>query len=163
MAENFDRRRCHTSDDRFSHEVTRRIITYWLANLLFVVLALAMHATYQKPQTLFVWNIVQAVKDHWAPLVAATTLFPFMMNDVMRFAHRYVGPLRRVRSQLRKCASGGHCDPISIRRSDSCADAVEAINELLAELAVYREKEEQAEIAATIARVEDESESHCCV
>ena len=68
----------------------------------------------------------------YAPVVIALLLLlPLVMIDVIRFSHRFVGPMLRMRRAMKELADGGKVAPIRFRKNDFWHEAADHFNMLL--------------------------------
>ncbi|QDV74052.1 HAMP domain-containing protein [Botrimarina mediterranea] len=67
-------------------------------------------------------------------LVAAAALLPVVLLDLVKFSHRFAGPMVRLRESMRRAAAGEHVDPIRFRDGDYWQDLAEAFNAMQARI-----------------------------
>ncbi|HVS38400.1 MAG TPA: hypothetical protein VMS17_22775 [Gemmataceae bacterium] len=115
----------------YQTRILLRIGCYWLIylvalwNLLFVWRLLA-----EGPGNLLdqYWRFVQ---DYYPPLVLFVLLLPVAAWDAVKFAHRVVGPLVRVRQTLKDIAEGKPVRPIRFRDGDYLGELRDEFNATL--------------------------------
>ena len=89
----------------------------------------------------------------YAPVVIALLLLmPLVMIDVVRFSHRFVGPMLRMRRAMKERAEGGKVEPIRFRKNDFWHEAADHFNMLL------RRVQEQEELLAKARQSAEPSE-----
>ena len=115
----------------------KRMAYYWIACILFLTLPLALIKTVAQPDVFFVDNIKSVFANHWPLLLMLIFFLPFAMNDAVRFSNRFVGPIYRLRTELRAFENGGKFKKIKFRQGDFWQDMLPGLNQLgqrLAEL-----------------------------
>ncbi|MFG0334357.1 MAG: hypothetical protein ACF8TS_13415 [Maioricimonas sp. JB049] len=75
-----------------------------------------------------VWN------DHAIFYIAAVMMLPAFLNDVVTLSHRFVGPVFRVRSELKRIAAGEQVKPIKLRKNDLWGGLADDFNAALGRL-----------------------------
>jgi hypothetical protein len=115
----------------FQTKMLIRIGVYWLIYLLTLW------------NFLFVWRLIQEgpgnlleqysrfVQDYYPPLILFLALLPIAALDAVRFAHRLVGPLVRVRRALRDLADGQAIPPVKFREGDYLSELRDDFNAML--------------------------------
>ena len=74
--------------------------------------------------------------DLWAP--GLMLLAPLFAYDLINISNRFVGPMFRLRRELRKLSNGETVSPMYSRQGDFWADASESFNRLREELVELR-------------------------
>ena len=78
----------------------------------------------------------QAARELWwtqGPFIlVAFCLIPVFVNDTIKLSHRFVGPIVRVHSEVKRCVEGEDVKPIKLRPGDFWREFVEDFNTLLA-------------------------------
>src|SRR5262249_36948226 len=68
----------------------------------------------------------------WLPSVLVLILLsPLLVNDVIRFAHRFVGPMYRFRKTIQALADGEPVQRIRLRKGDFLQEFKDDFNRLL--------------------------------
>ena len=67
-------------------------------------------------------------------LVASGSLLPIVLLDMVKFSHRFAGPMVRLRESMRRSAAGEHVEPIRFRDGDYWHDLAEAFNAMQARI-----------------------------
>jgi methyl-accepting chemotaxis protein len=115
----------------YQTRILLRVGCYWLIylvalwNLLFVWRMLA-----EGPGDLLA-QYSRFVQDYYPPLVLFIVLLPVAAWDAMKFAHRVVGPLVRVRQTLQEMAAGKSVRPVRFRDGDSLGELRDDFNAML--------------------------------
>ncbi len=88
-------------------------------------------------------------------VIALLLLLPLIMIDVVRFSHRFVGPMLRMRAEMRALAEGKPVEPIRFRKNDYWHEAAEHFNLLLQrihdqeeQLKLLNEQQQNAELVS---------------
>lgn len=63
-----------------------------------------------------------------AAITAMTTLMPVVIFDLVKFSHRFAGPMVRLRNSMLKVAAGEHVEPIRFRDGDYWKELADAFN-----------------------------------
>jgi hypothetical protein len=99
------------------------LVTLW--NLLFVVRLL------QEGPGDLLDQYVRFVKDYYVPLLLFLLLLPFAAWDAVKFCHKIVGPLVRVRATLQQMAAGEPVSLIRFREGDYLDELRDDFNAML--------------------------------
>jgi methyl-accepting chemotaxis protein len=67
-------------------------------------------------------------------LLATAVSMPVMLWDLVRFSHRFAGPMVRLRSSMLRAAAGEHVAPIRFRQGDYWQDLADAFNAMQARI-----------------------------
>jgi hypothetical protein len=120
--------------DGFQSRLYFRVVAYWLIAVVSVW------------NFLFVWRLVEEGKgdpleqftrycvELYPVLICFAVLVPFFAWDAVRFAHRLVGPLVRIRKAVRALAESEPTRPIHLRDGDFLVELKDDLNALIAVL-----------------------------
>jgi hypothetical protein len=120
--------------DGFQSRLYLRVVAYWLIAVVSVW------------NFLFVWRLVEEGKGNpleqftrfcvelYPVLICFAVLVPFFAWDAVRFSHRLVGPLVRIRKAVRALADGEPARRIQLRDGDFLLDLKDDLNALIAVL-----------------------------
>ena len=113
------RRRRRFIDRQVQLALALQVLKHWIL-LLFVAFALLSFAQvlFATPNGSFIDRLVKVWSEHALFLMVALALSPLFVIDVIHLSHRFVGPVLRVRQELRRIAEGGSCKPIVLRKND---------------------------------------------
>ena len=115
----------------FQTRMLLRIGVYWLIYLVSLW------------NLLFVWRLVvegpgnlieqygRFLQDYYPPLILFIALLPVAAWDAVKFAHRMVGPLVRVRQGLQDLAAGRPMRPLHFREGDYLNELKDDFNAML--------------------------------
>jgi methyl-accepting chemotaxis protein len=118
----------------FQTKMLIRIGVYWLIYLVTLW------------NFLFVWRLLQEgpgnildqygrfLQDYYPPLILFVALLPVAAWDAVKFAHRLVGPIVRVRRDLQELAAGQPIHPIRFRDGDYMLELRDDFNAMLESL-----------------------------
>lgn len=81
-------------------------------------------------------------------LLVSLCLVPVFLRDAIRFSHRFVGPIVRLQSEMRKVDVVGELRPFKLRENDYWQDVADDYNELAERL---KEAERKAELERSAA------------
>ena len=88
-------------------------------------------------------------------LVALIVVLPIFLYDMVKFSHRFAGPLYRFRKTMEAMAAGKQVEPIKIRKQDLLRDWVPTFNTLIRKWNALQEADENVPMAEL---VEEEGE-----
>jgi hypothetical protein len=120
--------------DGFQSRLYVRVVVYWLIAVVSVW------------NFLFVWRLVEEGRgdpleqflrfcgDLYPLLLCFAVLVPFFAWDAVRFSHRLVGPLARIRKAVRALADGEAVRPIQLRDGDFLVELRDDLNALIGAL-----------------------------
>jgi hypothetical protein len=120
--------------DRFQSRLYVRVVLYWLIAVISVW------------NFLFVWRLIEEGKgdpweqfsrffvEHYPVWICFAVLVPFFAWDAVRFSHRLVGPLVRIRKTVRGIVAGEPQRPVQLRDGDFLLELRDDLNALIATL-----------------------------
>ena len=115
-------------------ELLRRLAVFWLCCMLYVLLPSLIGQFFKEPDK-FIHEQFGAIWFRYAPvLIAMLVRLPCAVHDLPKLSNRFVGPLYRVRRDLRRLANGENIEPLKFRTEDYWQDLAATINELAAEM-----------------------------
>ncbi len=117
-------------DTEVQFDLLKRIVYYGLASILFLTLPIAFAKTLSEPDIFFIDHIGNVFRNHWPVLMMAVFFIPFAMNDVLKFSNRFVGPIYRIRAELKNFEIGGKLKPIAFRDDDYWHDLASGLNKI---------------------------------
>jgi len=129
-----DKRRAKYIDRRVQGQLAMRTLLHWVTLMLVCcIVSLALQ---------FLLNPLASGQENFANMWAAQgpiilvafALFPLFVSDTIRYSHRFVGPITRVRSVLRALAAGESPARIQLRPGDHWGEIAEEINLLITEM-----------------------------
>jgi hypothetical protein len=94
-----------------------RVLVYWIVSALVQVLVVAYMSIVAGSDSVHVhaeefwWHIKLAA-------VSSMLILPFLLLDIVRLSHRWVGPIYRLRSGLKSLAQGDTIPPLVFREGD---------------------------------------------
>ena len=139
------RRKSFLIDPAVQGSLLRRLAFYCLACSLYCLLTLIIAETLSNPGEPITETTRRCLEEaaFWAPGMAL--LVPIIAYDLMRVTDRFVGPIFRLRRQLRRLAEGCEVQPLEFREGDYWQDLVLSFNSLQSELARLREVRAKAD------------------
>jgi hypothetical protein len=115
-----------------------RVVLYWFLCVtgMFCLLAgfpLVTSFFMRSPGTPSAWQIVvQTWRMFWPAVFASALMLPWLILDVIRISHRFVGPLYRLRTSLRDMAEGKQVAAVKFRAHDFWFELAEDFNRAVA-------------------------------
>jgi hypothetical protein len=132
-----------------------RAAGYWLFCLLTVSLMVLCWGVLTGPRAPASVILGRLLSTYTPALVASLVLLPMVLVDCNRFSNRFVGPLLRLRRNLRQLADGEQVRPIGFRDKDYWQDLADSFNGVLAR--IQSEPPGERNITDTMSRVSTES------
>jgi hypothetical protein len=128
MNKNSNRKRTYI-DSQVQGALIRRVIAHWLAFFAVAGMATVMAKSLFEPSdaTLFE-QLWLETKDLWLVSIISLALFPVFVLDTVKFSHRFVGPITRLRNQLRELGELGTTSMVSFREGDFWTDIADEFN-----------------------------------
>ena len=83
--------------------------------------------------------------------IVALSMAPALVNETIKLSHRFVGPVLRVREEMRRLAAGESVDPIALRKNDFWHSLATDFNAVLATIDRNKTRPDETE-----ANVDDE-------
>jgi len=111
------RRRRKFVEPTVQSAVAVRLILLWVATLACTAFVSVMMAYFRQPEGSFFAHL--ADPRHWAPsAIAFAAVLPLAVLNLIRFTHRFAGPVHRLRNELRRLAAGEQVPPLKFRQRD---------------------------------------------
>ena len=133
--------------------LVRRMALYGASTAIYLLVSFILSDTLSHPQEPVSESLLRCLDEaiFWAP--GLMLLCPLFAYDLIHISNRFVGPMFRLRRELRKLTTGEPVGPIFSRQDDFWADASESFNRLREELIELRawnaESREPTELAGT--------------
>lgn len=97
-------------------------------------------------------------------ILVSLCLVPVFVRDAIRFSHRFVGPILRLQSEMRKVDVVAELRPFQLRERDYWQDMAEDYNDFIGRLKEAERKAEfersAAVLADKLAASEDQTQEH---
>ena len=116
-------------DSHVQGALLRRIFMHWI--VFFVVAGMTlvlMKALVGPPELTIVQRITAQMGEFSLLSMVLLAIFPAFMLDTVRFSNRFVGPIGRLRRQLRELGTDGKTDKCAFRDSDFWAGMADEFN-----------------------------------
>ena len=114
--------------DKVQATIIKRMICYWACGLVFVTMVLSIINFFIAPGLWFTSHVGQVWVDHWPVFACTLVLLPFALYDITRFSNRFVGPIHRVREELKTFQNDGEMENIQFRANDFWTELSEGLN-----------------------------------
>ena len=129
---------------RIQGGVALRILLYWLAcGVVATAMIITWRVVVSGPARVFYTHFDDLWFRFQPVIVASLLLLPLVLFDMLRFTHRVVGPMIRLRSALDALGRGEEVKPLKFRSNDHWHELAEAFNSAQQRV---RELEEQLEL-----------------
>lgn len=136
-------------DSSVQGSLLRRIIVHWLIFFFVVTLsAVTLQALLGDPSTPLLDRMAQELKDFYLIGIVIGSLFPAFLLDTIRFSNRFVGPITRLRRQLRELAETGQTAELKFRDNDFWIEIANEFNAVRARVMHLQTENEHLEKAA---------------
>lgn len=131
-------------DPEIQGMLLRRISMFWLCCMLYIIIPCLVGVMYVEPEKTFLQQL-GSVWIRFAPvLVAMLVLLPCGVYDLLKLSNRFVGPMHRLRGELRKLADGQEIQQLHFRSGDFWHDMAATVNKLSGELQRTRQPDQLA-------------------
>jgi nitrogen fixation/metabolism regulation signal transduction histidine kinase len=129
-----------------------RVVLYWLLMEFLMGALAASQVALTSGQAEFAVLLNRVLYAFGPALMSSFILLPLLMFDLLRFSHRFAGPMGRLRREVKKIADGEPTEPIRFRAGDFWYDLANEINRLGDEVKELREaaKSAKQEFAPTV-------------
>jgi hypothetical protein len=119
--------------------LVRRTGLYAGATAIYLLVIFILSDALSHPQEPVSESLLRCLDEavFWAP--GLMLLAPLFAYDLIHISNRFVGPMFRLRRELRKLSNGEDVSPMYSRQGDFWADASESFNRLREELSELRE------------------------
>lgn len=95
-----------------------RCVFYWSCCLGTVFLFVTISMAFSGKLTTFGELFAGVWSQYSTPVVASFLLLPLVVWDMIKFSHRFVGPLIRLEGEMRRLANGESVRPLQFRKDD---------------------------------------------
>ena len=125
-----ERRRRHYVDAKVQGALLRYLMSYWILGLATYVTVILVYRI--APFWLVGSDQPLAViwRDLCPLIIVSVAISPIVLISVIRFSHRFVGPVLRFRRAIKQLANGETPARIELRRQDYWRDMADDINQV---------------------------------
>ncbi len=130
--------------------LVRRTALYAAATAIYLLVIFILSDTLSHPKEPVSESLLRCLDEaiFWAP--GLMLLAPLLAYDLIHISNRFVGPMFRLRRELRKLSNGETVPPMFSRQGDFWADASDSFNCLREELIELRELTSDSREPATL-------------
>jgi hypothetical protein len=128
------KRKCFFVDEKVQGALIWRVVMYWFFCLLGITLMLLCWQIVTGPARPFYWHLEDLWFSYGPAAIASLVLLPLVVIDVIRLSNRFVGPLLRLRREMRALASGADAEPLEFRHNDFWRESAAEFNAVAARL-----------------------------
>ena len=125
-------------DEKVQGTLLLRVLLYFFGCTLFVVIPVVISYTLSDPSRLFYQHLGEIWNSYCFAIIIAVCMLPFLIYDILKISHRFVGPILRLRSEMRQLADGSNVQDLSFRTDDYWHDLAASFNEIARELREVR-------------------------
>ena len=112
----------------------------------FITLPLSFIRTRFDPSQLWTKHVFDVWQDNMPMLICVALFVPFAIFDLIRFSHRIVGPIFRLKNEFKKLEEGEDCTSnLQFRENDFWQDLSSGFNHLTEQIQDLRAKNEELE------------------
>ena len=121
--------------------LVRRTGLYAGATSIYLLVIFVLSDSLSHPQEPFSESLLRCLDEavFWAP--GLMLLAPLFAYDLIHISNRFVGPMFRLRRELRKLSNGEDVSQMFSRQGDFWGDAAESFNRVREELMALRQAE----------------------
>ena len=134
-------------DREIQGELLRRIGLYFIACGLYFTVILVLTESLADPNQTVAEVIARCLDEaiYWIPGLAI--LGPVIAYDVLSSSNRYVGPMFRLRREMRRLVEGEDVPIVTFREDDHWKDLTDSFNQIREELMQLRQAKLDAQVA----------------
>lgn len=129
----------------------RRFAFYGAASLLYCGATLFLADKLRHPQESMSESLLRSMDEiaFWVP--AFLLLAPIFAYDLLRLSNRFVGPIFRLRRELRRLSNGESVSKMQFREGDYWQDTADSFNRIREELETLRARAPRADASVPAA------------
>ena len=119
------KRRQYFVDPKVQGALLLRLVFYWAICISALSVLLVAWQVFTGPPRMFYAHFNAAWLQLGPAMIAAALLLPVVGIDLVRMTNRFVGPMYRLRREMRALADGQKIRPVHFRKGDfwqECAD-----------------------------------------
>lgn len=129
--------------DKVQGVLARRLILHWLAFIAVSGMASIMLRLLLDPFRPF-GEILRDCSSSIGPMIVVSVLLiPVFIRDSIQLSHRFVGPVKRIRTMIKAVARGEEVRPVKLRPGDFWLEMADEFNELLRRVEELEEAAQQ--------------------
>ena len=130
---NKSKRKRRFIDNKVQVALVLQVLKHWLVFLLgtFVLLSI-LQVLFSEPNRSLFDHFAAVWSKHAIFFIVALLMIPVYLYDVINLSHRFVGPVLRVRRELRRIAAKESVAPVKFRKNDFWPDLASDFNAALA-------------------------------
>jgi hypothetical protein len=117
-------------DPKVQTAIAVKLVLYWVCGVVFILLPLVATNALLTPEVGLLKHAKNAFAQHWVVFVTMTLMLPCAVFDVFKFSNRFVGPIYRIRQELKRHEETGEMKPIHFRENDYWTDVSEGMTRL---------------------------------
>jgi len=118
------------ADVKIQSRIVGRFLAYAGWSLLFVTLPLTLVRIWFEPSRYWGSHVVGIWHDHFPVLICLGLFIPFAVFDLIRFSNRLVGPISRLRRELKRLKENESVPNLKFRENDFYTELAEQFNEI---------------------------------
>jgi hypothetical protein len=111
-----------------------RVLLYWCCTLATQLLVMLVVAVFTSPIDTFYLKFRELTWNLQLTATASVLVLPFLVFDLIRLSHRWVGPVFRLRVAMQDLGRGEEVSPIRFRTGDYWQELAGDFNIISAEL-----------------------------
>ncbi len=126
-------------DSAFQGRLLFKLVFYWTAYhvalwhvlFLFRVISSVLNNDPTAPVKSFGTQYQEFTLEHVSVIVCFLVMLPIIARDLLKFSHRFAGPLVRFRNTMQKMADGKSVEPVTLRKYDLPSEFLTVFNRLV--------------------------------
>ena len=126
-----DQRKKFLIDNQVQGVLARRLILHWCAFIAVAGIASVLLKLLLDPFRPF-GELLRECSSSVGPMIfVAVLLIPVFIRDSIQLSHRFVGPMKRLRTMLKALARGEDVRPMTLRPGDFWTELADEFNDVL--------------------------------
>ncbi|MEM6798248.1 MAG: hypothetical protein AAF589_01920 [Planctomycetota bacterium] len=135
-------------DPKLQGALLLRVVLYWCVCVLVVMVLASLQTLWSSPGAGTSVIFSRAMLAFGPSLIASLIILPIVLFDALRFSHRFVGPMHRLRTIAQTMADGKAAPSVKFRDGDYWCELADQFNRVGQELQRLRAGSEPSEAAA---------------
>lgn len=123
--------------------VAMRLVSLWAGTLVVTAAISVVMAYFREPTG----NLLAHLSDfkHWMPsFLAFVAILPLAVLDLVRFSHRFAGPVHRLRNEMQRLADGQPMQKLKFRKKDYWLSLADDFNRVVARVESSQEQRRES-------------------
>jgi len=138
-------------EEKIQKGIVTRFVMYISFSFLFITLPVSFVQAWLDPSRYWHTHFINVWVDYLPLLICLTLFVPFAIVDLLRYTNRIVGPIFRLKSELKKMEDGKSVqEELNFRANDFWHELADDFNQLAEQ--VHQLRQENKELSAELAK-----------